>query len=102
MASIFFVLVAFLTAEPLISTQGMLSGKPAKKCCAKMMKCHKGDLPQDSNKKCTDTGCNPFMACSYGNFFLAPESNLNFSYQTTEKKRQTLINDNRLSSGLSE
>jgi hypothetical protein len=108
-ASIFLCLVAFFTVQPLISSRGMLAGEqaiaPAMHCCAKMMKCPKKSRPASngSNRgKCDENGCNPFMACAYGNFYLPAKGGLIFFMIAPEKEKKIALNDNRLSSSLSE
>ncbi len=46
-----------------------------------MMNCHKKDQQSgnDNNNKCENNSCNPFMACAYGNFYLAEKSVFTFS-----------------------
>jgi hypothetical protein len=109
MAFLFFGLVAFFTMQPLISSQQTASAMP---CCSEMMKCHAGKDPSGKppsgkhstgdNSKCQGEGCNPFMACAFGNFYLVEKSGFDFSGIAPEKEKKIAIDDNRLSKGLSE
>lgn len=99
MAFIFLSLVAFFTVQPLISSQRTVS---AMLCCPKMMKCHKEKHPSGDNRKCESDGCNPFMACAYGNFYLLEKSGFNFLTIVPEIEKKAAINDNRLSTRLSD
>ena len=104
-AFIFLALVGFFTVQPLMSSLGMLGSEPMAKathCCGKMMKCPKKSHPAGNDRKCAGDGCNPFMACAYGNFFVMVEGRMDLSPGAPEKERKMLLNDNRLSAGLSE
>jgi hypothetical protein len=71
------------------------------------MKCHankppSGKHPSGDNGKCQGEGCNPFMACAFGNFYLVEESGFDLFTIAPEKDKQFAVNDNRLSTNLSE
>jgi hypothetical protein len=42
------------------------------------------------------------MACAYGNYFVTTEGRLDLPLVVVEKEKKMLLNDNRLSAGLSE
>ena len=98
-ASIFLLLLSFLTIQPLFS-----SIRPVQKkhCCLKMkMNCPKKQSSNDAGK-CDGSKCNPFMACASGNFY-------NIAMGFTEiccldKRSEKILpeNDNRLSANLSD
>jgi len=100
-AFIFLSLAAFFTLQPLIGSQ-RASPVPSACCSKGMMKCPKKSPPASDNKKCRREGCNPFMACAYGNFYMAEKGGIGFLSITPEKKKKMAINDNRLSTNLSE
>jgi hypothetical protein len=83
--------------QPMFSSQPMVTKM---KCCSKMMKCNKREK-QQSNKTCEGNSCNPFMACASGNFYLMEKTSLTFTNLPINKKKNILINDNRLSDNLS-
>jgi hypothetical protein len=109
MAFILFLLVAFFTMQPLISSR---QTAPAMSCCSEMMKCHadkdpsgkppSGKHSSGDNSKCQGESCNPFMACAFGNFYLLERNGFDFSGIAPEKEKKMAIDDNRLSKGLSE
>jgi hypothetical protein len=104
-AFIFLSLTGFFTVQPLMSSLGVLGSAPVAKaghCCSKMMKCPKKSHPSDKERKCSGDGCNPFMACAYGNFFVMVEGRMDLSSVAPDKERWALLNDCRLSAGLSE
>jgi hypothetical protein len=97
-AFIFLLLVAFFTVQPLISSQRTAE---ATTCCSGT-KCHQKSQPSNDSRKCRKEGCNPFMACAYGNFYLLEKNGFTFFDVVPEKEKKVAINDNRLSTGLSE
>jgi hypothetical protein len=96
-AAIFMFIIAFLSMQPIFS------GPPRAnktKCCSKMMKCAK--QRQVPAKQCDGNSCNPFMACVYGNFFLAEKAGLNFTNCSLTRRTIIPTNDNRLSDNSSD
>lgn len=53
--------------QPLFSSQGIVRQKVS--CCQKSH-CKK-EKPESGKNQCGMNGCNPFMACAYGNFFIS-------------------------------
>jgi hypothetical protein len=103
--------------EPLMSSQGMfgtigLTNAGVKvdtktlpggmHCCHKMTKCPRKSAPTGNGGKCQGNGCNPFMACAYGNFYLLEKAGVEFLPAAQQTDKKILINDNRLSSSLSD
>jgi hypothetical protein len=74
----------------------------AKMQCGSKMKCHKEKQQPCRNEKCENNGCNPFMACAYGNFFLINKNSFAFNLPQMKKSKMVTINDNRLSNKLSD
>jgi hypothetical protein len=126
-AFIFFCLTAFLTMEPLMSAKGMLpvnsmlactraaevnttapgTNSVRMHCCKKKMHCSRQAQPKDGKEGgqsdgCQGNGCNPFMACAYGNFYLLEKSATGLLAPSFLLDKQIPANDNRLSSRLSE
>jgi hypothetical protein len=66
------------------------------------MSCHKSKQTPDQSKKCNPDQCNPFMACSLGNFFLIERKTIESSVVIARIKKIFPENDNRLAYGLSE
>jgi hypothetical protein len=70
-AAIFASIIAILTIQPAFS-KNPFGNFDAKNSCADMChmkkKCSKGSNKE--NKDCSSSGCNPFMPCATGNFFL--------------------------------
>ena len=92
-AAIFFLLISFLTVQPLFSSQ--VTAKEGSACCKKMDAAKKNSCNRSSSKPSGDCEhCNPFMACSSCNFFKPdnhfqlsiplelPNKNINFLRQT--------------------
>ncbi len=103
--------------EPLMSSQGIfgamgLTSAAVKvdsktmpggmRCCHKMMKCPRKKAPAGGGGKCQGNGCNPFMACAFGNFYLLEKGGVEFVLAALRTDKKILINDNRLSSSLSD
>jgi hypothetical protein len=66
-AAIFASIIAILTIQPAFSKNPMGNFAEKKVCadmCPMKKKCSK------ENKDCSSNGCNPFMPCAIGNFFL--------------------------------
>ena len=98
-AFIFFFLVAFFTVQPLISSQ---QAAPAAASCPKMMKCHSQKQSKKDKGNCDSDGCNPFMACANCNFYLVEKGGFTFLSIVPEQEKKVAVNDNRLSTWLSE
>jgi len=98
-AFIFLFLVAFFTVQPLISSQAKA---PATPCCSKMTSCHPMKQPSKEKGECKGDACNPFLACSYCNFYLLYNSDFIFIAIAPLNIKKIPVDDNRLSAGLSE
>jgi len=101
-AFLFLLLVAFFTVQPLIGSRREVAAAAMSSCCSKAMKCHKESPPANDTKKCQRESCNPFMACAYGNFYLLQNSGIDILPVTPEQEKRIAIDDNRLSTNLSE
>jgi hypothetical protein len=90
-ATIFLLMISFLTVQPLLS-----SIKPvAKKSCSMKTSCHREESSKNSGK-CGADKCNPFMACAYGNFYTV-ERNFTSIHLVIKRSEKILpANDNRL------
>jgi hypothetical protein len=97
-SSIFFLPLVFLLFQPVLYSSQTV---PKKQCSAKMH-CHKREQPSDENNKCGRNGCNPFMACSYGNYYINERDAINYILLESKRVKIVAMNDNRLFSGLSE
>jgi len=96
-AFILLLLVGFFSIQPLLSSQSTVAKM---KCCSKTMKCHK--KKQSASNPCENNACNPFMACAYGNFYLAEKTVFEFTALLINAGRLAPVNDNRLSETLSD
>jgi hypothetical protein len=70
-AAIFASLITFLTIQPTFSKNPMGNFSEKKECasmCDMKKKCGKETGKQSND--CSANGCNPFMPCAIGNFFL--------------------------------
>jgi hypothetical protein len=91
-ASIFFVPLVLLTVQPVLYTPQSVSKM---QCCVKM-KCAKKKRQSKKSDKCENNGCNPFMACAYGNFYMNNKS-IGISIMLEIKsERIVAANDNSL------
>jgi hypothetical protein len=72
------------------------------KCCSRMTKCPKQKQQANKNKQCENNGCNPFMACAYGNFYYTLKNTFIFTSLLKNGDKKIPINDNRLATKLSE
>ena len=96
-ACILLILFCILTVQPLFNTT---SAEPAESSCAKS-KCTKPKPPEDK-KDCENERCNPLMACPTGNFYLPGPSPVSFATWIITKRKTILVNDNRISTKLTE
>jgi hypothetical protein len=91
-ALIYFLLIGFLTIQPLLSMQ---IPQERTSCCS-----HKGCSDDCSKPKenpdCRNRPCNPFIACAYGNFFVMEPGEIVVSGLPFNKQKTFLHNDNRL------
>lgn len=70
-AAIFAIIIGFLTIHPVFSKNPMGNFAEKKSCSGAynmQKKCSKESGKE--NKDCSPEGCNPFMPCAIGNFFL--------------------------------
>lgn len=89
-ASIFMTILSFLVIQPLFSAQKMV----VKKDC-----CSKKQCPAEKKQplgNCQGSGCNPFMPCVYGNFFLTVKTHGELHISASETDRLFFYNDNRV------
>lgn len=93
LAFIFLVFVGFFIVQPLFSSYKVVV---AKKCCNKMMKCNK-QTKRTADKPCGNAGCNPFMACAYGNFYISSHNIISLTLPSLLSLRSIPLDDNRLS-----
>jgi hypothetical protein len=76
-------------------------------CCKHKMHCSRQATQQNGKedgpgKGCQGNGCNPFMACAYGNFYLLEKNSAALTVPALIKEKRTPANDNRLFSHHSE
>jgi hypothetical protein len=82
---------------------------PSSKCSKKQTqppscartKCSK-QVPTEEKNECETTRCNPLMSCPTGNVYLPIYSQLSIGSLIILKEKTPLVNDNRLSSQLTE
>jgi hypothetical protein len=91
--SVFLFLLVFLTVQPLF---------PAKErdtafSCAHRMQCPMKKHSKDQNKR-EAGGCNPFMACTDGNFFVFDPDKKDAPVTVVKREKIPAINDFRLAS----
>src|SRR5580704_6733444 len=97
-AVIFILPLTFLMIQPVLNTH---PSSDQMKCCTKM-RCHKNNHQSNNEGKCENNTCNPFMPCIYGNFFTTDNNIYNFTIIKARKGKSLVVNDNRLSSHLSD
>jgi hypothetical protein len=97
-AFIFLLPLAFLIFQPAFQSS---TGELKKQDCSGMH-CHKKDQSGKKKGDCSTNGCNPFMACAYGNFYILNKQAIDHIIQVKETGLIPVINDNRLASALSE
>lgn len=76
------------------------NAEPAESSCRKT-KCNKSK-PTEDKKDCETNRCNPLMACPAGNFYLLGYSHISIATLILPKQKTTLVNDNRVSTQLTE
>jgi hypothetical protein len=88
-------ILLFFTIQPLFGTPKEVS---------KMQCCRKGHCSKKGEKKdnCENKGCNPFMACAYGNYFIAVKPFISTIPSIIIKEKRVLIKDNYSSTYLSD
>jgi hypothetical protein len=69
-----------------------------------MQCCQKGHCSKKGQKKdnCENKGCNPFMACSYGNYFIAEKTFASAKPPIPPKGKIVFIKDNYTSEYISD
>ena len=97
-AYIFLSLFTSLNLELILPKQDRFQGI---QCCSKK-KCAKSEPKPRRSDNCENNRCNPFMFCSYGNFYLLNRGIFIFPSLPIEKCRSAIMNDNRLSTRISE
>lgn len=95
-AYIFTCIIFLATVQPLFSR----TNAETIECCTKE-KCHKSRQPE-KKKDCENSGCNPFMACASGNFYLLDNSFISVISLMTARQKIILVDDNRVSDKLNE
>ena len=97
-AYIFFFILGFLTIQPVLSS---MKTSEDLQCCLKDH-CSKSQNKVPKKNKCENNGCNPFMACGYGNFFLILKPIALYTFISIPNQRIIAINDNRVVGNLSD
>ena len=95
-STIFLLVFSFLVIQPLFGTRVK---EEKKECCQK--RCP-NEKKQSKKNDCQPNGCNPFMPCIYGNFYLLEKSYVVFTGIENKKAKLFFYNDNRLCSNLSD
>ena len=99
-ATIFILVLSFLTVQPLFSSMHHVEKKT---CCMKQkMDCPREKQQSGNAGQCDNNKCNPFMACSSGNFYIAVEGVIESHINTIKSKKILAFDDNRLASCLSD
>ena len=96
-ATICTVIVGFLIFQPAFTEPVEIEKM---QCCSED-KCIPGSGEKSQND-CNSDGCNPFMACSMGNFFLVERIIASPFFSYAAKQKIIAVNDNRLSDKISE
>lgn len=98
-AYIFSFIYSFLLLQPLFSSEK----RNADLAYCSKDKCPKKEKEESGKKdKCEDKGCNPFMACACGNFFLIQKQSVDFIVLKLTTQKIILLNDNRIVTNLSD
>ena len=92
-ACILLFIVGALTMQPVFSNQRAMAEA---QCCGEE-DCPKPEKQKHEKKDCEGNGCNPFMACSLGNYYLAETSFVLTLPQPLIKEKFPVVNDNCLS-----
>jgi hypothetical protein len=92
-AYILVCIVGLLTLQPIFGSRQAMTET---KCCSKNI-CHKSKKQDKKSEDCGTNGCNPFMACSMGNFYFSEKPLSFFVIPTSVKQKFVVSNDNRLS-----
>src|ERR1700733_15292568 len=93
-ASIFLLIIAFLTIQPLLAS---FNHSDKKACCIKKKtSCHKSKQAPGKPLTCDNTKCNPFMACATGNFYTVTKSFADHLIFSRWSKKIHPQNDHRL------
>ena len=99
-ATIFLLLISFLTIQPLFSS---VNHATKKQCCMKMNSgCNKSKQSDSKPLKCETGKCNPFMACILGNFYTVAKSYTGHDILILRSDKVFPQNDHRLASSSSD
>ena len=96
-AAIFAFIITSLTIQPILSNQEQVGNS---QCCS-TEKCHKAEK-KDKPRQCENNGCNPFMACTFGNFFFNEQEFVLSTRDNLPRQKMIVVNDNRISGKLSD
>ena len=96
-AAIFAIIITSLTIQPIFSSQEKVGNS---QCCL-TEKCQKGEK-KEKPRKCDNNGCNPFMACTLGNFFFNEKQFVLSTLGNLPRQKMIVANDNRISGKLSD
>ena len=96
-AYILLIICCVLTVQPMFSNS---NAEPTESSCCKT-KCNKPKPPED-NRDCESNRCNPLMACPSGSFYFPDYSHISIATLIILKQKPTLVNDNRVSTQLTE
>jgi hypothetical protein len=99
-ASIFFLILSFLTVQPLLSSTKTVEKKHC--CLKKTMDCLTNKQKSKNTGQCDNNRCNPFMACVSGNFYVVANGPVVSYAALLQKAEIDTVNDNRLASCLSD
>jgi hypothetical protein len=99
-AFLFFCILAFLTLQPAFNFQQLCITEVEDCCEEATCTMSNEELPVD--QECEKQGCNPFMSCVYGNFFLLSKSSYQFPDLTLISQKMETVNDNRVATYLSD
>lgn len=97
-AYILLIICCTLTIQPMFSSN---KAEPAESSSCCKTKCNKPQSQEDK-KDCQTNRCNPLMACPIGNFYLLGSSHISIATLIIPKQKTTLVNDNRISTQLTE
>ena len=107
-AFILLIIISSLTIQPLFQhvEKSIPSGMDMD-CCLNHHKgsektCPLSGKEEKKNLPCDNNGCNPFMPCSIGNFYIIERLHLLSAPVDLSGKNNILLNDNRTAKSLSE
>ena len=107
-AFILLVIISSLTIQPVFKhVEASIPSGMDMECClnhhkGSEKKCPSSGKDEKKNLPCDNNGCNPFMPCSIGNFYIVERLHFLSAPVNQPGKNNILLNDNRTAKSLSE